>query len=283
MKQSDLEAAALNLAALGYACVPLGATRKPIVKGWPDFCTNPDVTRLRFRAMRASGLAVVTRGFVVVDCDRNHASGVDGVQAFVDLVSVNGEDLPAGPRVRTRRGGIHIWLAVPADVMVRSSASKVAPGIDIKGFRSCAVCPPTEGYAWIEPPRDFVPPMAPDWLLSVIVSKPPACRPIGPPRDYGGSFSRYGAAALAGELAALYRTPKGERACALFASSARLGAIAAAGALPESGVRSALEDAARACGLVAEEGERAAYAHIERGLAAGRANPRALDKTGGRR
>jgi hypothetical protein len=47
-------------------------------------------------------------------------------------------------------------------------------------------------------------------------------------------------------------------------------------------VRAALEHAARACGLVAEDGERAAFAHIERGLAVGRAHPRARPERGRR-
>jgi hypothetical protein len=158
----------------------------------------------------------------------------------------------------------------------------VANGVDVKGARSCAVCPPTDGYAWIEPPREIIPPMAPEWLLCLIESKPFAPRPKGPARDYGGTFSRYGAAALARELAALYLTQTGARACALFAAAARLGALAAAGELPEGGVRAALEHAARACGLVAEDGERAAFAHIERGLAVGRAHPRATTERGWR-
>lgn len=282
MSRDELEVAALNLAVLGYACVPLGSGRKPILKGWPDFSADPEATRARFRAVRASGLAVVTRGFVVIDCDRNHASGADGVQAFADLVHANDGTLPQGPRVRTRRDGLHIWLSIPAYVVVRSSAGKVARGVDVKGARSCAVCPPTQGYAWLEPPLDIMPPMAPDWLLQLMASKPPAPRPKGQPGDYSGSFSRYGAAALARELAALYHAQTGARACALFAAAARLGALAAAGVLPEHGVRAALEDAARACGLVAEDGERAAFAHIERGLAVGRAQPRALPKRGPR-
>ena len=275
MNPNHFEAAALELAELGYRTVPLGGTRKPIQPGWPDSTSDPDATRDRFRAVRASGLAVVTGDLVVIDRDRNHADGVDGVEAFDDLVRANGGQLPLGPRVSTRNHGEHSWMLRPPEVLVRSSASRIAPGVDIKGFRSCAVCPPTPGYEWIVHPRDVAPPMPPPWLLGLVASKPPPPRPMHPPRDYDGAFSRYGAAALARELVALYRCRQGKRACALFAASARLGALAAGGVLPEQKVREALEDAARACGLVADDGERAAFTHIERGLAAGRLHPRA--------
>lgn len=286
MPSSPFLAAALGLADLGYPVIPLNEDRHPVMKGWPDASAGSDETRERFARSDAVGLAIVIRpSHFVIDLDRGHKDGADGIKEFSALVQRHANDFPRnGPRVRSRSGGIHSYLRAPPDALIRSSASVLGPGIDCKGARSCVTAPPTGGYTWINPICPVAElPMAPEWLLGLVSSKPPPPRPQFPPRDYGGAYSRYGAAAVARELSTVYRSGQGKRSCALFAASARLGALIAGGVLPEHGVREALEDAARACGLVADDGERTALTHIERGLAAGRTNPRSPTKTGGRR
>ncbi|MEQ1781965.1 MAG: bifunctional DNA primase/polymerase [Hyphomonadaceae bacterium] len=105
--------AALELSGRGYAAVPLSAARLPMLKGWPSISADADETRRRFERADAVGIAIVTRGFFVLDLDRNHADGVDGIANFAALVAKYGDFPRHGPRIRSRRGGLHIYLALP--------------------------------------------------------------------------------------------------------------------------------------------------------------------------
>ena len=105
--------AALELSAIGYVAIPLSQDRLPLLKGWPDSEPGVDAARDRFERCAAHGMALLTRGFIVIDLDRNHADGVDGIANFAALVAKYGDFPRHGPRVRSRRGGLHIYLALP--------------------------------------------------------------------------------------------------------------------------------------------------------------------------
>jgi hypothetical protein len=264
--------AAAALGALGYAAIPLMADRKPIPTGWPDAEAGADAARDRFLQWPARGVALVTRGVFVLDLDTNHANGVDGVANFAALVREHGEDLPASaPSVRSRRGGAHYYMAAPAGVELRSSTSKIAPGVDIKAGRALATCPPTPGYSWIAslvPPANLPP--APEWLVRLASPPPPPVyRPFEPIRG----TDAYARAVLERELAAVASAGKGTRNMALFRAAARLGELAAAAMVPAETVAAGLLAAAEASGLIRDDGRRAAEATIASGLRRGFENP----------
>jgi hypothetical protein len=268
-----LSAAAQALARIGYVAIPLNADRRPVFKGWPDAEGGETSARERFEHCAAHGMALVTRGFIVVDLDRGHADGVDGVASFAALVDAHGGDFPEhGPRVRTRRGGVHLYLASPAGVEVRSSASRIAPGVDIKAARSLATCPPTDGYSWIKPLISLAElPPPPDWLVRAACPTPlqsPSYRPFQPIRGR----ERYAETVFHRELSALAVTGKGHRNSALFKAAARLGDLVGIGLIPPDAAASGLFAAAEACGLVADDGRRAVIETIESGLHRGMAN-----------
>ncbi|MEQ1707795.1 MAG: bifunctional DNA primase/polymerase [Terricaulis sp.] len=276
--------AALELAGLGFACVPLSADRKPMLRGWPDFTADPAATGARFAHCRAAGLALVMRApLFVLDLDRGHGNGVDGVANFAALVHAHGGDFPKGPRVRTRRGGVHVWLRAPDGVAIRSSAGRIAPGVDIKGFRSSAVCPPTAGYTWIGHARDIAPPMAPAWLLDMVAPIEAPRVAAASVRPYRGEASAYARVALERELKAVASAAPGVRNAALFKAAASLGSLCAGGALPADPVAASLLEAAAACGLVGNDGLHAVEATTASGFKAGLARPRALPSQYGRR
>ena len=84
------------------------------------------------------GVGVATgRGLVVVDLDVKH----DG-EAALQLLEGTNEDLPPTMRVRTPSGGIHLYFHSTKDL--RNSASRIAPGIDIRGDGGYVVGPGTE-------------------------------------------------------------------------------------------------------------------------------------------
>jgi hypothetical protein len=266
-----LTEAAAAYARLGYVPVPLSKDRRPILRGWPNAEAGEDAARERLERCRACGMALVTNGFVVLDLDRNHADGVDGVASFAALVEAHGGDFPPeGPRVRSRRGGVHIYLAAPVDVDVRSSASRIAPGVDIRAGCALATCPPTPGYSWFSPltPLSDLPP-APGWLIRLACPprQPPRALPFQPIQD-----ERYSKAIFQGELNAVAMAPKGQRNAVLFKAAARLGELVGTGMLSSDLAASGLLHAAHACGLVSDDGRFAAEGTIASGLRRGMSN-----------
>jgi hypothetical protein len=275
-----LEAAAAY-ARLGYVPIPLNRDRRPILRGWPDAEAGEDAARERFEQCTAHGVALLTRGFIALDLDRNHADGVDGVASFAALVEAHGGDFPSEaevPCVRSRRGGAHEYRAAPAGVMMRSSASKIAPGVDIKAGRALATCPPTAGYSWLSPLTPLVDlPPAPTWLVRLACPPPPPVyRPVRPIQR-----ERYTEKVFHGELSAVATAAKGQRNAVLFKAAARLGDLVGAGMLEADMAAQGLLAAAEACGLASEDGRRAVEATIASGLRTGMASQ--SPRLGGRR
>jgi hypothetical protein len=274
MSAFALPDAAEALARIGYVAIPLNADRRPVLKGWPDAEGGETSARRRFEHCAAHGMALVTRGFIVVDLDRGHADGVDGVASFAALVAAHGGDFPDQyPCVRTRRHGVHLYLASPAGVEVRSSASRIAPGVDIKAARSIATCPPTDGYSWIKPliPVAELPP-PPGWLVRAACPPPPPSPIYRPVQSFRGR-ERYAETVFHRELSALAVTGKGQRNAALYKAAARLGELVGAGMLPIGLTTEGLLAAAEASGLSRDDGRRAVEATIASGLRKGLTNP----------
>jgi hypothetical protein len=97
------------------------------------------------------------------------------------------DDLPETAEVRTGGGGLHLYFRAPPGVaVVRNSASKLGPGLDIRGEGGFVVAPPSfhasgQPYVWswcntlAEGIAD-----APAWLLDLVRAEPA----VGPgPRE----------------------------------------------------------------------------------------------------
>lgn len=281
--ESNVLGAALALAELGYTAVPLNAARKPILKGWPSASAGPAETRERFVQHRAAGLAIVMRHpLLVLDLDRGHADAADGVKTFAGLIRENGGDFPRnGPRVRSRRGGVHVYLRARDDCAVRSSTSLLGPGVDCKGARSCATAPPTSGYSWSKLPchiNDV--PIAPAWLIGLVAPRPHKLTPPASLRAFTGEASPYALAALEREIFAVAMCSVGRRNAELFRAAARLGGLCAAGALDPEAVARGLLAAAEHCRLTHDDGAAAVVKTIANGLRAGASSPRAAPPMG---
>jgi hypothetical protein len=79
----------------------------------------------------------------VIDLDRNHQAGVDGVMQFKLL----GIPIRRTFIVRTRSGGFHLYYQQPPGDPIGCSVGKLGPGIDVRGKGGLAVVPPTPGYS----------------------------------------------------------------------------------------------------------------------------------------
>lgn len=277
---SKLTDAALALARVGLRPVPMLASQKrPALKGWRERATlDPGaIERLFAEAAHATGLAIASgEGVLVIDLDRNHSGDADGVRTFAALIAEHGrgEPLALGPRVRTPRGGVHLYFAT--DSMPIRNAVAIAPGVDVKGGGGLALAPISPGYSWAPSPFERGLPQAPAWLIALVAPAPKQTPPRAPVRSYSGETNAYAHAALHRELRAVADAQAGGRNAALYKAARSLGGLCAAGALPAEPVAASLLDAACASGLVGDDGEAAAAATIASGLQHGLQHPRAI-------
>lgn len=115
------------------------------------------------------GIACGARsGLVVLDVDAGHG----GIETLEALEDTHGK-LPVTPRAKTGGGGYHYVFRHPGRE-VRNSASKVGPGIDIRGDGGYIVAPPSihpDGprYQWLDDYKPSDTPLAemPAWLLGL--------------------------------------------------------------------------------------------------------------------
>jgi hypothetical protein len=286
-RMSRIEIAQAVCALLGRSLrpVPMIAAKKcPALKGWRARASlDPVQTAALFaEAQHADAVGIATgEGVFVIDLDRNHADGADGVAAFADLVARHGagETLALGPRVQTPAGGVHLYFASPPGRRVRNRTA-LAPGVDVRGEGGVAMVPPSArdgvAYRWTRAPWECAPPQAPAWLLDMVAPIEAPRVPAASVRPYRGGASVYARVALDRELAAVASAAPGTRNDALNRAAFAMGSLCAAGALPADFVANALLEAAEHNGLIAEDGEAATRATIASGLRAGRAKPRQL-------
>lgn len=292
MSRIEIAQAACALLACGLRPVPMIAAKKcPALKGWRARASlDPAQTAALFaEAQHADAIGVATgEGVFVIDLDRNHADGADGVAAFADLVARHGagETLALGARAQTPAGGVHLYFASPPGRRVRNRTA-LAPGVDVRGEGGVAMVPPSTrdgvAYHWSPAPWECAPPQAPAWLLDMVAPIEAPRAAAASMRPYRGEASAYARVALERELKAVASAAPGARNAALFKAAASLGSLCAGGALPADPVAASLIEAAAACGLVADDGPHAVEATIASGFKAGLARPRALPSQHGRR
>jgi putative DNA primase/helicase len=110
--------------------------KAPAVKNWQRRATRSSEAVLRFR-LRDQNYGIYTGdGLLVVDIDCKGSA--DG-EASLERLKSHGLELPDTFEVTTPSGGRHLYFAV--DRSVASSASKLAPGIDIRSAGALIVGP----------------------------------------------------------------------------------------------------------------------------------------------
>jgi hypothetical protein len=177
----------------------------------------------------APGIHLAGAGLVVIDLDRGHDNGADGISEFERLLDQCGE-LPRCPAVRTPRGGVHLYFEQPhgAEQMGNSVGKEgraLGPGIDVRGFHGFVIAPGAimstgKFYETIAGTPDLVDafvagviPEIPQWLAELaerpaVVTTPHRgpCAPV-----FDCDRRPFGVAVLAGEAYALANAPGGTR------------------------------------------------------------------------
>jgi hypothetical protein len=191
---------AVGLLELGYAPIPIGPEKRPLVKWSAYHVTPPGWGDLynRFPWAEARGVAVVTgrpHGLVVVDADDEPS----WTWALANLPAVRG--------VKTRRGG-HLHLAHPPCGIIGNRSGERAvepvPGVrlDVKGLAGLAMAPHSlhpsgvryEAVGdWTRHVRDL--PVVPDVIARQALDSPLRPSAPRPPRrpgcDAGMAFEQY--------------------------------------------------------------------------------------------
>lgn len=174
---TEIMAAARELARIGPVMPVRG--KVPLWTDWPARATRAPNGEPEWQEATGIGLLTGERaGYFVLDVD-----GPRG-KATLDALELERGSLPTTWLSRTGGGGLHFFFRWPG-FLVRGSASKLGPGLDVRGEGGQVVAPPSlhasgSRYAWQLPPwgfaapHDSVPPEAPSWLLEML--KPPAPR-----------------------------------------------------------------------------------------------------------
>ena len=226
--------AALFLAQ-AYPVFPVDASKRPLTaRGFKDATRDPAEIRALFA--RAHGIGVPTgtwSGFVAIDID------VKEGRAGLEWLAANEHRLPRTRRHRTQSGGFHLLFLAPPGRTIRNSASKIAPGIDVRADGGYVVAPPTPGYSVAD---DAMPAPIPAWLLALLDPPKPAPAPYQPPR-LSGAATAYGSAALDRATSAIMGASDGAKHDTLNREAYSIGGLVTAGEIPEGEARSALESA----------------------------------------
>jgi hypothetical protein len=132
-----------------FPCVPGG--KKPLTgHGYQDATTDPATVRAWWDRWPDANIGIATgaAGLVVVDCDVKN--GAPGLESWRDLRGELGFS-DATPTVETPSGGLHIYYLANGR-NISCSASKLAPGVDIRAQGGYVVAPPSRTplgtYGW---------------------------------------------------------------------------------------------------------------------------------------
>ncbi|MFF4360866.1 bifunctional DNA primase/polymerase [Streptomyces sp. NPDC001604] len=159
---------ALQAAERGFGVFPLSRNKVPAIPsphdkdhrcsglhecgafghGVGDASTCPDIIRMGFEQARHAagyGVACGAGPLPLIGIDLDRKNGVDGVEQLLQLAAKHGFTIPQTVTVCTPSGGLHLWFTGPAGTSVPNSASRVAPGIDVRGTRGYLVGPGSRG------------------------------------------------------------------------------------------------------------------------------------------
>ncbi len=252
-----------------FAC---GPDKRPVTRhGFHDATRDPAEIKAQFSTPGAAMIGVPTgqgAGFFVVDLDvKNGGQGLEWLAAHEAR-------LPKTRRHRTRSGGVHLLFTMPAGRTIRNSASKVGPGVDVRGTGGYIIAPPSDGYDVVDASTIA---QAPAWLLDLIDPPAPQAQPVAHhapslPRQ-SGDGTPYALAALDAAATAIMTAPDGAKHDTLNREAYSIGGLVAAGHLAEGPAIAALASALE--GLRARcEDFPAAQKTLRQAFAQGMAKPR---------
>ncbi|MGW0642618.1 bifunctional DNA primase/polymerase [Streptomyces badius] len=215
--------------------------------------TDPDRIRKAWSAGAFNvGVATGPSGLVVVDLDpvkaKDPKGTPDGVTSLQALCERAGQTVPATYRTRTASGGHHLYFTAPAGVRLGNSAGRLGKHIDTRahgGYVVAAGSTLPHGTYDVVDSTEPVP--LPEWLYARLTPRQPSRALMAAPVPVRAS--RYAAAALRAETAAVAGAGEGVRNWTLVRAARALGRFIPSGDLARHEVEQALNSAGLRAGL----------------------------------
>lgn len=213
---------ALSAAERGLAVIPLSRTKLPALRsphrddpdpagarchgtcgrfGHGVYDASDDPARIRELFAAAPwatgyGIACGLPPYHLIGVDLDTKSGTDSSAALRELALRHLFTIPETVVVRTPSGGRHLWLTGPPDVVVPNSASRLAPGIDIRGAGGYLVGPGSRTdhgvYTTAPGTAHLAPAPCPPSLLHLLLPPPRTPHPAPPASgDHGRGLIQF--------------------------------------------------------------------------------------------
>ncbi|WP_432008628.1 bifunctional DNA primase/polymerase [Streptomyces bacillaris] len=215
--------------------------------------TDPDRIRTAWSAGAFNvGIATGPSGLVVVDLDpvkaKDPKGTPDGVTSLQALCERAGKAVPTTYRTRTASGGYHLYFTAPTGVRLGNSAGRLGKHIDTRAHGGYVVSAgsaiPLGAYEVVDPTE---PAPLPEWLYAPLTPRQSSRGLTAVPVPVRAS--RYAAAALRAETAAVAGAGEGVRNWTLVRAARALGRFIPSGDLARHEVEEALNSAGLAAGL----------------------------------
>jgi hypothetical protein len=127
----------------------------------------------RFRGANVGLPCGAENGIWVLEADTPEGHEVDGIANLAALVHHHNKPLPDTLTAISPTGSVHRYFEYPKHLSIRNSASKIAPGVDVRGRGGMVLAPPSHKgprdarqYRWLNWDTPIAP--APSWLLKLV-------------------------------------------------------------------------------------------------------------------
>lgn len=147
MEYPSMYSAAVEYIKMGIAVFPLKERGKaPITRnGCKDATTDAAQVKAWWQQFPNANIGIATGkksgGIFVIDLDIDEDKGIDGYHTLQDWERDNGS-FPDTWRVKTGRGGCHLYFKAPLNCEIRNRAG-IIDGVDIRGEGGYVVAPPS--------------------------------------------------------------------------------------------------------------------------------------------
>jgi hypothetical protein len=242
-KRSNIPNMADSAISMGVPVFPCDAQKRPLTAhGFKDASANPDIIRRMFFNSNAVMIGMPTgetTSLVVIDVDVK-----DGAQGAAWL-DANCHRMPQTRTIKTGSGGLHLYFVWPG-YKIRNSASKIAPGIDVRGDGGYVIVPPSIGYSIAD---NANPAELPEWLIPALVPPERTAEQIQQPTRYNpparlcDGETHYGRAALDRECENIRNAADGTKHDVLNKAAFSIGGLVSSGQLSEKDAFAALSNA----------------------------------------
>jgi hypothetical protein len=210
---------------------------------------DEQLIRRWWRTRPTANVGIAAGCVLVLDIDPRK----NGDRSLAELERRHGA-LPPTWRVITGGAGTHIYFAAPATSGgFTNTASKIAPGIDVRTRGGLVAAPPSRhvsgrAYVWDRAPDAGPIANLPAWLAALIAPPP---RPQ--PRRQQQSLPTDSSAKLNGIIRTIARAKEGERNCVAYWGACRLAEMVTAGNLTRNEALALAVEAASRAGLPRHE------------------------------